>query len=77
MIAIALACAANVAHADKRAFDPAVVYKVPLGSAPRMGPADAPVTIVVWSDYACGFCNRVQPTLDGLQRLYPGHLKRA
>src|SRR5258706_331579 len=63
------------AHAERRGFDPAAIYRVPLGGAPKWGPADAPVTIVVWSDYACGYCNRVQPTLDGLQRLYPGQLR--
>jgi protein-disulfide isomerase len=65
----------GVAAADKRGFDPATVYRVPLGGAPAEGPADAPVTIVAWSDYACGHCNRVQPTLDALGRLYPGQLR--
>jgi protein-disulfide isomerase len=68
-------CAAGTAYADKRGFDPATIYRVPLGGAPEVGSADAPVTIVIWSDYACGFCNRVQPTLDHLQRLYPGQLR--
>nr|HEX4318537.1 thioredoxin domain-containing protein [Kofleriaceae bacterium] len=56
-------------------FDPDVIYQVPRGGSPTEGPADAPVTIVVWSDYACGHCNRVQPTLDQLARLYPGKLR--
>ena len=56
-------------------FDPGTVYKVPLGDSPRLGPADAPVTIVAWSDYACGYCNQVQETLDRLDRLYPGQLR--
>jgi len=45
------------AGADRTGFDPASIYKVPLGDAPVSGPADAPVTIVAWSDYACQYCN--------------------
>jgi protein-disulfide isomerase len=51
------------------------VYNVPRGHGPSEGPVDAPVTIVAWSDYACGYCNRVQGTLDHLARLYPGQLR--
>jgi protein-disulfide isomerase len=66
----------GVAHADRRGFDPRAIYAAPLGEAsPSEGPADAPVTIIDWSDYACGYCNRVQPTMDRLARLYPGQLR--
>jgi protein-disulfide isomerase len=71
----AAVCLAGVAHAERVGFDPAVVYKVPIGRAPMHGPADAPVTIVAWSDYACRYCNFVQGTLDKLARLYPGQLR--
>ncbi len=67
-------CATSIAHADF-SFDPKQVYKVPRGSAHIDGPADAPITIVVWSDYACGFCNRVQATLGKLEHLYPGQIQ--
>ncbi|HEY5943960.1 MAG TPA: thioredoxin domain-containing protein, partial [Kofleriaceae bacterium] len=63
------------ARADQLSFDPKVVYKIPRGNAHTDGPADAPITIVVWSDYACGYCNRVQNTLDHLNRLYPGQIR--
>ncbi len=75
-IVVALVLCASSARADGRlTFDPATVYKVPLGTAPSDGPADAPVTIVYWSDYACGYCYRVQATLDTLTRMYPGQLR--
>lgn len=64
----------GVARAD-HGFDPAAIYKVPRGDAPATGPADAPVTIVAWSDYLCQYCNRVQSTLDHLARLFPGQLR--
>src|SRR5690349_16598104 len=73
--AILWLAAASPARADRAGFDPQAVYKVPRGEAPANGPADAPVTIVAWSDYACAYCNRVQGTLDHLARLYPGQLR--
>jgi protein-disulfide isomerase len=74
LVAVWLAAVAP-ARADRLGFDPATVYKVPRGQAPASGPLDAPVTIVVWSDYACAYCNRVQGTLDHLARLFPGQLR--
>jgi protein-disulfide isomerase len=72
-----------VAHADtvtqqapaRASFDPDTIYNIPRGDAPSEGPHEAPITIVDWSDYACGFCNRVQDTLDRLGRLYPGQIR--
>lgn len=66
---------AGPAHADRLGFDPTQVYKVPIGTAPTFGPADAPITIVVWSDHACGFCYRVQTTLATLSEMYPHQLR--
>jgi protein-disulfide isomerase len=72
---VALVALAGPSRADPLAFDPAAIYRVPRGAAPASGPVDAPVTIVAWSDYTCAYCNRVQPTLDQLARLYPGQLR--
>jgi protein-disulfide isomerase len=72
---LALALVSSVAHADKLTFDPDTIYKAPLGSSPAAGPAGAPVTIVYWSDFSCGYCYRVQPTLDTLDRLFPGQIR--
>ncbi|MBV8761017.1 MAG: thioredoxin domain-containing protein [Deltaproteobacteria bacterium] len=75
-VALAVLLVASAASADPASFDPASVYKVPRGTDdPTDGPATAPVTIVEWSDYACGYCNRVQDTLDKLARIYPGRLR--
>ncbi|MCC6551551.1 MAG: thioredoxin domain-containing protein [Polyangiaceae bacterium] len=44
-------------------FGPDVKKIDPADSASR-GPADAPVQIVVWSDYECPACRRAMPILD-------------
>jgi len=75
VVMLAISAAHAVARADRLGFDRAVVYNVPRGAAPASGPRDAPVTIVVWSDYSCAYCNRVQVALDHVTRLYPGQLR--
>lgn len=72
---IVVAAVGTSARADHPSFDPATVYKVSLGTSPRRGPETAPITIVEWSDFACRYCNRVNATLDQLDRLYPGKLR--
>ena len=46
------------------------VYPVKPGDGPTKGPADAALTVVVFSDFQCPFCKRVEPTLAELQREY-------
>jgi protein-disulfide isomerase len=47
---------------------------VPYNHAGR-GDASAPVIIVVFSDFQCPFCARVLPTLDQLDKDYPGKIR--
>ena len=53
------------------------VQQIALGKAPVKGPANAPVTIVAWSDFECPFCSRVVPTLKALEEEYKGKIKVA
>jgi protein-disulfide isomerase len=53
------------------------VQQIALGKAPVKGPANAPVTIVAWSDFECPFCGRVIPTLKQLEEEYKGKIKLA
>lgn len=34
----------------------------------RVGPAESPVTITVWSDYECGFCRDLNDRLNDIKR---------
>lgn len=42
---------------------------------PSRGPADAPVTIIEFSEYQCPFCARVTPTLKALEQKYAGKIR--
>src|SRR5579862_9716791 len=37
---------------------------------PMWGKRDAPVTVVVYSDFQCPFCSRVEPTIDQVRTTY-------
>jgi protein-disulfide isomerase len=51
--------------------DDKTVFKVPVGANdPVKGPSDALVTVVIFSDYQCPFCSRVEPTLSALSAKY-------
>jgi protein-disulfide isomerase len=44
---------------------------VPISSKdPMWGKRDAPVTVVIYSDYQCPFCSRVEPTLQQVKDTY-------
>ncbi|MCB9594953.1 MAG: thioredoxin domain-containing protein [Sandaracinaceae bacterium] len=64
--------AANNAPADGETVR--LRAEVPEG-APQRGPSDALVTIVMWSDYQCPFCSRVEPTLARLVQEHGNNLR--
>ncbi len=55
--------------------DPNDVYAVPVDGDPFVGPADALVTIVKGSDYACPYCDKARETEDQLLKDYDGKLR--
>ncbi|HEY5955741.1 MAG TPA: DsbA family protein [Polyangiaceae bacterium] len=44
---------------------------VDVDGSPSKGPANAPVTIVEWADFECGFCGRAAPLFDEMTAAYP------
>jgi protein-disulfide isomerase len=46
-----------------------------LAGDPTLGGAGAQITIVVFSDFQCPFCGRVESTLKSLQGSYPGNVR--
>jgi protein-disulfide isomerase len=57
------------------AAPPVFRAKVATEGFPSRGPADAPVTIVEFSDFHCPFCRSVQPTLNALLQKYPSQVR--
>jgi protein-disulfide isomerase len=64
-------------RAPAAAAEPAAKVDIAVGNAPVKGPKNAPVTIVIFSDYQCPFCSRVEPTLKQLETDYAGKIKFA
>jgi protein-disulfide isomerase len=55
----------------------AIRVQVSTEGAPVRGAADAPVTIVEFSDFECPFCKQTNPTLKQLLERYPGKVRLA
>ena len=51
------------------------VYKVEAGNSPSKGPKTAPITMVIFSDFQCPFCSRVEPTLKQIDDTYKGKVR--
>lgn len=45
------------------------------GAAAVRGPADAPVTIIEFTDFHCPYCKSVQPTLAEIEKRYGRHVR--
>jgi protein-disulfide isomerase len=56
---------------------PGPAKKVNVGNAPARGPKNAPITVVLFSDFQCPFCGRVEPSIAELEKLYPGKVRVA
>jgi protein-disulfide isomerase len=56
---------------------PGPAKKVDVGNAPVRGPKTAPITVVLFSDFQCPFCGRVEPAIAELEKAYPGKVRVA
>jgi protein-disulfide isomerase len=62
--------AASAPPAARPRPDPAQVYAVATAGEPSIGPASAPVTIVMAYEYACPWCNRQRQPFSELRAAY-------
>jgi protein-disulfide isomerase len=60
---------------ERPELDEDTVYPVPIGDAPTRGRADAPVTIVAFSDFQCPFCARGHETMEELRAIYGDQIR--
>lgn len=63
----------NRAKAPPEGAGPAFV--VPIGDSPTLGPSSAPVTVVAFVDFECGFCARAHATMEQVMERYPGRIR--
>ena len=67
----------QTAAIDTPTEEPGIVrYDIPIDGSPSIGPEDAPVVIVEFSDYQCPFCQKWHNEVyDSLLAAYPGKIK--
>jgi protein-disulfide isomerase len=64
--------AAEQAGAEKTPEQDTTVFKVSPGNGPAKGSKNAPLQVVIFSDFQCPFCKRVEPQLSQLEKEYSG-----
>lgn len=74
VLLVAVPAAAQRAPADPPAEEEVFDVSV-AGWSPMVGPADAPVTLVVFTEYLCPFCQRLEPVLDQLRAAYGDRIR--
>lgn len=57
------------------AYDISFNQQIDITGAPVRGKVDAPVTMVIFSDFECPWCRKVEPTLAELQAKFPDKLR--
>lgn len=49
--------------------------KMDVGKSPAIGPKDAKITIVEFSDFQCPYCNRGRTTMEEVMKAYPNDVR--
>lgn len=51
------------------------IYDIPIQGSPFKGPENAPVTIVVFSDFQCPYCSKLEPLVEQVRLNHPEQVK--
>ena len=66
---------APAAAGQRPQVDPNKVYEIPVADSAVRGPKDAPVTVVMFSDFQCPFCGQAVGIVDEVLKAYPKDVK--
>ncbi len=66
---------AGSTHASQAQGDQDPPSELPANGSPSLGPEDAPVEIVVFSDFECPHCARIEPLLRQIHELWPKEVR--
>lgn len=66
---------AQAEKAFRARFTQSGVVSIELDGSPSKGPDNAPITIVEWADFECGFCAKAAPALDEVFKAYPNKIR--
>jgi protein-disulfide isomerase len=67
--------AAAAAPEEKGPDQDKTIYKVAAGSSESKGSKNAALDVVIFSDFQCPFCSRVEPTLKQMEKEYAGKVR--
>jgi protein-disulfide isomerase len=68
--------AGQAAEAEKTPEQDQTIFKVEPGDSQAKGPKNATITMVIFSDFQCPFCKRVEPTLAQIEKEYGGKVRQ-
>ena len=65
----------NAKRNELQLIDLLVVNDLPVNNSATKGPADAPVTLVLFDDFQCPYCARLVPTIEQIMQAYPNQVR--
>ncbi len=68
-------CAARKAPSKSDPAQDTTIHPIEIGASPTRGPAGAPITLVLFSDFECPFCKKIEGTIKEIEAAYPGKIR--